>query len=423
MRDTERLRGPRRPGPSGGKGSQARSAAGGDARGKLYLKGVGGDDHRDRGRLRRAAVLVPGPVARRRCGPVAPMRAIDAEDDAGTVLRARPADVAAALLARAARAGARGDAPPGSATGRPSRSRWRHAPAAGPSGAWSRSIARRLRPLRSRQYDARGRHRLGVRSTVRRRECPRTGSRCAARARATRRSSRSTRPSVNVPVPGARVRAPHAGRLHGGGGRTLSAGARGSFSTMDLRMVYHVGSVEVHALAAWTSRSGRGSSWPSSGPRVAASRRSCTCWAAWPGPPRGRIIVDGVEISVAGDAERTRDAAREDRLRLPALQPAADPDRARQPGDRAADPGAAARRPSSVCWSCWRWWGCPTRCDMKPLDLSAGEQQRVAIARALVNQPGHPPGRRAHRQPRLGEQRADPRSLQGPEPAAAARPS
>ena len=31
--------------------------------------------------------------------------------------------------------------------------------------------------------------------------------------------------------------------------------------------------------------------------------------------------------------------------------------------------------------------GLPHKMDMKPLDLSAGEQQRIAIARALVNQP------------------------------------
>ena len=48
--------------------------------------------------------------------------------------------------------------------------------------------------------------------------------------------------------------------------------------------------------------------------------------------------------------------------------------------------------------------GLPHKMNMKPLDLSAGEQQRVAIARALDQQARDRARRRAHRQPRLGEQ-------------------
>jgi len=41
--------------------------------------------------------------------------------------------------------------------------------------------------------------------------------------------------------------------------------------------------------------------------------------------------------------------------------------------------------------------------------ISGRQQQRTAIARALVTEPQDPPGRRAHRQPRLGHRARDPR--------------
>ena len=54
-------------------------------------------------------------------------------------------------------------------------------------------------------------------------------------------------------------------------------------------------------------------------------------------------------------------AAPEDRVRLPALQPVPDPDRPRQPRDRAPDPGQR-RAPARASWcACWRWSGWPTR--------------------------------------------------------------
>ena len=45
--------------------------------------------------------------------------------------------------------------------------------------------------------------------------------------------------------------------------------------------------------------------------------------------------------------------------------------------------------------------GLGDRMHHRPNELSGGQRQRVAIARALVNQPQHPAGRRADRQPRL----------------------
>ena len=51
--------------------------------------------------------------------------------------------------------------------------------------------------------------------------------------------------------------------------------------------------------------------------------------------------------------------------------------------------------------------GLGDRMEHRPNELSGGQRQRVAIARALVNEPSHPAGRRAHRQPRQRHQRGD----------------
>jgi putative ABC transport system ATP-binding protein len=103
-------------------------------------------------------------------------------------------------------------------------------------------------------------------------------------------------------------------------------------------------------------------------------------------PTGGTIVVDGVEISSARDADRTR-VRREkigfvfQRFNLfPTLTVRGNLEIARQLRGEPKPTLARLREMLDLV-------GLPHKIDMKPLDLSAGEQQRVAIARALINEP------------------------------------
>ena len=154
------------------------------------------------------------------------------------------------------------------------------------------------------------------------------------------------------------------------------------------------------------ARSTPASTWRSPGRRAAASRRCCTCSAASTRRRAARCC------SKAGTSARCRRPSAAacgcaDRLRLPALLPAADADRAENvelPQAEAGVGGAArARRDRASCstTSAWR-----ERADHLPSQLSGGEMQRVAIARALANRPATAARRRTDRRARRGDRRA-----------------
>jgi len=103
-------------------------------------------------------------------------------------------------------------------------------------------------------------------------------------------------------------------------------------------------------------------------------------------PTSGRIMVDGVEVSAAGDFERT--AVRRQKIGFvfqrfnlfPTLTVRGNLEIARQIQGNGVPPKDELVKLLEMV-------GLPHKMDMKPLDLSAGEQQRIAIARALVNHP------------------------------------
>jgi putative ABC transport system ATP-binding protein len=156
--------------------------------------------------------------------------------------------------------------------------------------------------------------------------------------------------------------------------------------TQDLRMVYHVGHVEVEALRGVAMAVRRGEFVAIMGPSGCGKSTLLNLLGGLARPTAGRVIVDGVEISVAGDNERTR--VRREKIGfvfqrfnlLPTLTVRGNLEIARQIQGQKPPTRERIRELLEMV-------GLPHKEGMKPLDLSAGEQQRIAIARALVSNP------------------------------------
>ena len=125
-------------------------------------------------------------------------------------------------------------------------------------------------------------------------------------------------------------------------------------------------------------------------------------------PDRGQVIIDGVDITSPDDKELT--LLRRDKIGfvfqffnlLPMLTAEENielPLRHRR--------AARSTAPGDTSWSQPSAW--PTARTTGPSELSGGQQQRVAIARALIDAPARALRRRADGQPRLQDQRRDPR--------------
>jgi putative ABC transport system ATP-binding protein len=155
---------------------------------------------------------------------------------------------------------------------------------------------------------------------------------------------------------------------------------------VDLRMVYRVGKVEVDALRGVDLRVLRGDFVSIIGPSGCGKSTLLHLLGGLATPTSGQILIDGVAISRAGDAERTR--IRREKIGfvfqrfnlLPTLTVRGNLEMAGQ-----ILTGKVPHRDRII--ELLEMVGLPHKVDMKPLDLSAGEQQRVAIARALVNEP------------------------------------
>jgi putative ABC transport system ATP-binding protein len=156
--------------------------------------------------------------------------------------------------------------------------------------------------------------------------------------------------------------------------------------TEDLRMVYHVGSVEVFALRGVDIEVQKGEFVAIVGPSGCGKSSLLHLLGGLARPTYGQIFVDGVEISAAPDHERTRIRREKigfvfQRFNLfPTLT-------VRGNLEIAAQIQGNGRPPRERVTEMLEMVGLPHKAIMKPLDLSAGEQQRIAIARALMNSP------------------------------------
>ena len=157
---------------------------------------------------------------------------------------------------------------------------------------------------------------------------------------------------------------------------------------IDLRMVYHVGKVDVHALRGVTLSVGAGEYVAIMGPSGCGKSTFLHVVGGMLQPTSGRVIIDGEELTAMRDSERTDLRRRKigfvfQRFNLfPTLTAEGNLKLAERIYSSGANGGDPKRRREVL-----KLLGLEDKINHKPLELSGGEQQRVAIARAVINRP------------------------------------
>jgi putative ABC transport system ATP-binding protein len=154
----------------------------------------------------------------------------------------------------------------------------------------------------------------------------------------------------------------------------------------DLRKIYRVGEVEVHALRGVNLDVPRGEFLCVAGPSGSGKSTLFHILGGLLAPTSGTVIVDGHDLSRLTDSERTALRRRmvgfvfQKFNLLPTLTAADNIAIARHIAGRNLDNDPWFREVLELL-------GIADRLHHKPSKLSGGEQQRVAIARAIVNHP------------------------------------
>ncbi len=158
--------------------------------------------------------------------------------------------------------------------------------------------------------------------------------------------------------------------------------------TIDLKMIYHVGKVEVPALRGLNVIVGQGEYVAIMGPSGCGKSTFLHIVGGMLQPSSGRVLIDGEDLTRMSDAERTDLRRRKigfvfQRFNLfPTLTAEGNLKLAERIYANRANGGDAARRREVL-----GLLRLEDKMNHKPLELSGGEQQRVAIARAIVNRP------------------------------------
>lgn len=157
--------------------------------------------------------------------------------------------------------------------------------------------------------------------------------------------------------------------------------------TIDLKMVYHVGKVDVAALRGVNVEIGEGEYVALMGPSGCGKSTFLHIVGGMLQPTSGRVRIDGEDITEMSDAERTDVRRRKigfvfQRFNLfPTLSADGNLKLAERIHSKNGEGDAARRR------EVLRLLRLEDKMHHKPLELSGGEQQRVAIARAIVTRP------------------------------------
>jgi putative ABC transport system ATP-binding protein len=165
-----------------------------------------------------------------------------------------------------------------------------------------------------------------------------------------------------------------------------NASSGNAIETQDLSMVYRAGKVEVPALHSVNLTVKHGEFLAVMGPSGCGKSTLLHLLGGLMQPTRGRIIIDGEDISKLSDAERT--AVRRKKIGyifqrfnlLPTLSAKANIELAKKIHGN-------GHLSTNGVDGILDMLGLTGKIEFRPTELSGGEQQRVAIARAIINQP------------------------------------
>jgi putative ABC transport system ATP-binding protein len=158
--------------------------------------------------------------------------------------------------------------------------------------------------------------------------------------------------------------------------------------TIDLKMVYHVGKVDVNALRGVNVMIREGEYVAIMGPSGCGKSTLLHVVGGMLQPTSGRVAIDGEDLTTMTDAQRTDLRRRKigfvfQRFNLfPTLSAEGNLKLAERIYSNTKNGGDAGRRLEVL-----KLLRLEDKVHHKPLELSGGEQQRVAIARAIINRP------------------------------------
>jgi len=157
--------------------------------------------------------------------------------------------------------------------------------------------------------------------------------------------------------------------------------------TIDLKMIYHIGKVEVPALRGATLQVESGEYVAIMGPSGCGKSTFLHIVGGMLKPTSGRVIIEGEDLTAMTDAQRTD--LRRRKIGFVFQRFNLFPTLTAEGNLKLAERIYAGKdnRDSARSREVLRVLGLEDKMNHKPLELSGGEQQRVAIARAVINRP------------------------------------